>query len=133
LRITQECDYAIRIMVMLSKLDEKEAVNAAYISESQNIPSRFTVKILRKLVLSKLIKSRKGSNGGYSLTENPENITLLQVVEVIDGPVAVNKCVGDESKCTLDKTACSISHIMMDINNHIVTKLKSISLKDLCR
>ncbi len=131
MRITQECDYAIRIMVMLSKLSENEAVNANIISESQNIPSRFTVKILRKLVLAQLIKSRKGSSGGYSLAEKPENITLLQIVEVIDGPVAVNKCVGDESKCTLDKTACSISHIMMDINSLIVNKLKSISLSQL--
>ncbi len=132
MRITQECDYAIRIMVMLSRLNESEAVNANVISEAQNIPSRFTVKILRKLVLSGLIKSRKGSSGGYSLGEKPGNITLLQIVEVIDGPVAVNKCVGDESKCTMDKTACSISHIMMDINNHIVSKLKSINLDTLC-
>lgn len=131
MRITQECDYAIRIMVMLSKLNENQAVNAAFISESQNIPSRFTVKILRKLVLSGLIKSRKGSNGGYSLNEPPEKITMLKIVEVIDGPVAVNKCVGDESKCTLDKTSCSISRIMLDINNHITTKLQSITLKNL--
>ncbi len=133
MRITQECDYAIRIMVMLSKLDKEDAVNAATISEKQNIPSRFTVKILRKLVLAGLVKSRKGASGGYSLSGAAEDITLLRIVEVTDGPVAVNKCVGDESKCTLDKTACSISHIMMDINNHIVEKLKSISLKDLCR
>ena len=132
MRITQECDYAIRIMVMLSGMENGRVIDAAAISEQQKIPSRFTVKILRKLVLADLIASRKGAGGGYSLKDKPENITLLKIVEVIDGPVEVNRCVGDESKCSIDKTACSVHHIMMDINHHITNKLKSISLKDLC-
>lgn len=132
MRITQECDYAIRIMVMLAGLDKGKVTDAATISEKQNIPSRFTVKILRKLVLSKLIASKKGVNGGYSLSSTPQEITLLRIIEVIDGPIAVNKCLGDENSCSFDKAACSVHHIMKDINSHITNKLESITLKDLC-
>lgn len=130
MRITRECDYALRIMTMLLKADENSVVDANTISQKQNIPSRFTVKILHKLVGAGFIKSKKGSNGGYYVAEM-EKVTLLDIVEAIDGPIEVNRCVGDENKCDMDKTSCSVHHIMADINEHIVSKLKSIKLNEL--
>ncbi len=132
MRITRECDYALRIMTMLYGLEKNSVADASTISEMKNIPSRFTVKILHKLVGSELIKSKKGSNGGYYIANKDEDITLLNIIEVIDGPIEVNRCIGDENKCDLDKTACSVHHIMADINQHIISKLNSITLKDLC-
>ncbi|MDP4118974.1 MAG: Rrf2 family transcriptional regulator [Bacillota bacterium] len=132
MRITQECGYAIRMMVMIANLPEDEVIDAATISEKQNIPSRFTVKILRKLVLSELIRSRKGAGGGYSLNRPASEITMKDIVEVIDGQIAVMKCIGDESVCNYpDKTSCSVHHIMVEINEQIVDKLESITLEKL--
>ncbi|MBQ3053949.1 MAG: Rrf2 family transcriptional regulator [Clostridia bacterium] len=133
MKITQECDYAIRIMVTLANLDKGQVIDAGSISNMRNIPSRFTVKILRKLVLSGLISSKKGANGGYSLKDKSQNITLLSIVEVIDGPIAVNKCVGGENRCSYtEKAVCSMHNIMMEINNHIREKLESVTLDRLC-
>ncbi len=132
MRITQECNYAIRIMAALGRLSEGEVMDAAAISEQQNIPSRFTVKILRKLVLAKLIHSRKGAGGGYALKGEPKDITLKDIVEVIDGPIVVNKCMSGESKCAYtDKAECSLHNIMAEINEHIIKKLESVSLQRL--
>lgn len=130
MRITQECDYAIRIMVALAGLENGKILDASAISSEQNIPSRFAVKILRKLVLSKLVSSKKGANGGYMLGRSASQITLLNIVETIDGPIAVNRCVGSDSSC--NTAACSVHKIMLDINSHITEKLQSITLKDLC-
>ncbi|MBE7060797.1 MAG: Rrf2 family transcriptional regulator [Ruminococcaceae bacterium] len=130
MRITQECDYAIRIMVALAGLENGKILDASAISSEQNIPSRFAVKILRKLVLSKLVSSKKGANGGYMLGRSASQITLLNIVETIDGPIAVNRCIGSESSC--NTAACSVHKIMLDINSHITEKLQSITLKDLC-
>ena len=130
MRITQECDYAIRIMVALAGLENGKILDASAISSEQNIPSRFAVKILRKLVLSKLVSSKKGANGGYMLGRSANQITLLNIVEIIDGPIAVNRCVGSDSSC--NTAACSVHKIMLDINSHITEKLQSITLKDLC-
>ena len=130
MRITQECDYAIRIMVALAGLENGKILDASAISSEQNIPSRFAVKILRKLVLSKLVSSKKGANGGYMLGRSASQITLLNIVETIDGPIAVNRCIGSDSSC--NTAACSVHKIMLDINSHITEKLQSITLKDLC-
>ena len=130
MRITQECDYAIRIMVALAGLENGKILDASAISSEQNIPSRFAVKIPRKLVLSKLVSSKKGANGGYMLGRSASQITLLNIVETIDGPIAVNRCIGSDSSC--NTAACSVHKIMLDINSHITEKLQSITLKDLC-
>ena len=130
MRITQECDYAIRIMVALAGLEEGEILDASALSREQNIPSRFAVKILRKLVLSKLVSSKKGANGGYMLGLSAGKITLLDIIETIDGPIAVNRCISSDSSC--NTAACSVHKIMLEINCHITEKLQSITLKDLC-
>ena len=77
LKITQECDYAIRIVLMLAKLGSGKRVDAASIAETQSIPQRFTVKILRKLVQSGLVTSFKGAKGGYQLGKKAETITQI--------------------------------------------------------
>ena len=90
MKITREADYALRIVAMLA--EEDKHIEAKVIAERNDIPYRFTLKILRKIVQSGIIKSYRGVNGGYILNKKPSEITFKEVIEVIDGKIAINKC-----------------------------------------
>ena len=97
MKITREADYALRIIAMLA--DENRQIEAKAIAEKNDIPYRFTLKILRKIVQAGIIKSYRGVNGGYVLNKKPSEITLKVVIETIDGKIAINKCMENPESC----------------------------------
>ena len=129
MRITQESDYALRILSALASHEEK--VDAGTLSEETSVTQRFTLKILHKLVQSDLVKSYK-VKGGYKLNIPPEDITLKRVIELIDGPIAISRCLDSGESCTLnpDKTACIYHHIFDTISLEVARKLQSITIAD---
>ena len=125
LRISQEADYAIRIVGYLSKFGEEGKCDAKTVATSVSVPQRFAVKILRKLNIAGITKSYRGASGGYAVNKNPEGISFLDVVECIDGVVCINKCVHDESKCSDHRDACYGRKTLIELNNVIREILKS--------
>ena len=130
MRITLESDYALRILCTLAKCEG--ITDAKTVSEDTSITLRFTLKILHKLVVGGVVLSYKGVKGGYKLKESPENITLKQVIELIDGPIAIARCLEGEEGCSLncDKTACELHHIFDTISIDIARRLNGITIKD---
>ena len=130
MRITQESDYALRILSALASHEEK--VDAATLSEETSVTQRFTLKILHKLVQSELVRSYKGVKGGYVLNVSPESITLKKVIELIDGPIAISRCLDSGESCSLnpDKTSCIYHHIFDSISLEVAKKLQSITIAD---
>lgn len=98
MHITLETDYAIRIVECLARSGRK--MDAADISGHTDVPQRFSLKILRKLVHSGIIRSYKGVQGGYELAEAPQNITLRTVVEAMEGPYYFSRCLSEDYCCT---------------------------------
>ena len=131
MRITQEADYAIRFVYILAK--QKDAVlGAAQLSQMAATPERYTLKILHKLVGGDLVSSFKGVGGGYKLKLSPEDITLKRVIELIDGPIAIVRCLDNQECCSLnnDKTACDFHHIFDKISFDLAITLGKISIAD---
>lgn len=134
MRITQEADYALRIILFLSKLGMDTRVEARNIAESENVPSRFTLKILRKLTKAGLTKSYRGIGGGYSLGKKPEEITFKDVIEAVDGPIFVNRCQYDKEYCNLHRTnTCDIHKALNNVNRALIQELESVNFKDLIK
>ncbi|RKD29542.1 RrF2 family transcriptional regulator [Thermohalobacter berrensis] len=132
MRITQEADYALRIILFLSKKGTDVKVDAKTISESELIPSRFTLKILRKLTKAGLTKSYRGVKGGYSLNRRPESITLREVIEAVDGPICVNRCLYDKEYCNLNRAnKCEIHKALDNVREVLIKELDGITFKDL--
>lgn len=132
MRITQEADYGFRVVLYLSKLGYGEKIEAKSISKDQGIPLRFLLKLLRKLTLRGIIKSYRGVNGGYSLNRIPENITLKDVIEAIDGPIYINRCLDNPKNCNIEHTSyCVVNHALSKVQNNLVEDLGSISFKDI--
>ena len=106
MRITSESDYALRIITAMSK--RSEVTDAKTLADDTNVTLRFTLKILNKLVGGGIAESYKGARGGYKLKLSPDKISLKMVIELIDGPIAIVRCLESEECCSLnqDKTAC---------------------------
>lgn len=129
MRITQEADYALRIVALLASHDS--LVDANTIAEEAGITQQFALKILRKLSLGEVVSSQKGANGGYRLAKSPEGVTLKDIIELIDGEIAISKCLSHEHICSrqgINKSACKIHLIFDAINQDIVERLEKITI-----
>lgn len=127
MKITREADYALRIIVMLAL--ERRQLDAKVIAEKNDIPYRFALKILRKIVNAGIIKSYRGVNGGYILCKKPSEITLREVIEVIDGKIAINKCMEDPSACK-DAGVCNLQKKLAGVQRILVGELEKITFED---
>ncbi len=98
MHITQESDYAVRIVYTLGQSETR--LDAKTISEKTGVTLRFSLKILNKLVQNEIVKSYKGAKGGYVLAREPKYINLKQVIEAIEGKYALVKCIDSDFPCT---------------------------------
>jgi Rrf2 family protein len=87
-RISAKVDYAVRAMAQLAAEPEGEPVKAEDIAHAQDIPLKFLLGILNDLKRSYLVRSQRGADGGYALARPADEITLADVIRVIDGPLA---------------------------------------------
>lgn len=95
--ITLETDYAVRIVNALAKNGVR--MDAKTLSAATGVTLRFSLKILRKLVACEVVRSYKGSQGGYELARPADKISLGEVVEIVEGPISISRCVGAEGFC----------------------------------
>lgn len=129
MRITQEADYALRIIYVLAK--DGGVLGSGSISTLSGVTERFTIKILRKLMQGGMVGSHKGVKGGYELIRTPDSISMLQVVELISGPIEISRCLDSAYECTRtgsEKSHCTFHLIFAKINKSIADKLGSITM-----
>ena len=99
MQISKGGDYGLRAVIYLSAQPKHKLSRLEDISESQNIPRKFLAKILPMLVKNGLIKSQQGFQGGYLLGKSPYEITLLDVIEAVEGPIKISRCLDDKNSC----------------------------------
>ena len=132
MKITMETDYALRIMRCLAMRDN--LTDAKTVSETVEVPQRFTLKILGKLVGGGLVSSRKGANGGYALSRPANTITLRAVIEIIEGPLVISRCLSEDFVCrhdgNTDACGCFFNRVFDEINIAIAAKLDSVTIAD---
>lgn len=123
MHITLESDYAVRIVGCLAK--EKRRIDAKTISEITSVTLRFALKILRKLVSNGVVKSYKGAQGGYELARKPEEISLKDVIETVEGKYQLSRCLSEEYDCSRDMTGnCKFRCVFNDISAEVEKKLE---------
>lgn len=92
MQLSRAADYALRAVRFLSRVPKDETASISRIAEGEDIPRQFLAKILKELTVKKVITSFKGVKGGYKLAFGPKEITFLQVIEAIEGPLHINLC-----------------------------------------
>jgi Rrf2 family protein len=131
MEITRETDYAVRCVLYLSESPE-EVKMVDEISKAKVIPKSFLAKILQKLAKADIVRSYRGVKGGFQLAKNPDHISLLDVIEAIDGPVAMNVCALDKKACSLSNS-CVVHPVWIDLRKTVETYLKGYSFARLIR
>ncbi|MBQ4064822.1 MAG: Rrf2 family transcriptional regulator [Clostridia bacterium] len=132
MKINMETDYAFRIMRCLAQQDG--VTDARTVSEITEVPQRFTLKILGKLVSGGVVVSFKGANGGYRLSRPADEITLRAVLEIVEGPLVISRCLSEGFVCRHDGEtggcACYFNRLFDEINIMIAQKLDSVTVAD---
>ena len=103
-------------------------MDAKSISDVSGVPLRFSLKILRKLVAGGLVKSYKGTRGGYELAKSPKEISVLDVVEITEGRIHINRCLASEFVCTrLSESPCKFRECFDEISAEIRTSMRKVT------
>lgn len=124
MEITQQADYAVRAILDLALQPAGERVSSDEIARRQNIPPAFLTKICARLAAEGLVITQRGVNGGVKLARSPEQITLLDVVEAIDGPITLNRCARHPGECSRDRT-CAVHPIWLELCQDFRARLNS--------
>ena len=124
MQITRQADYATRAVLYLARHRNGKQIATSQIAKAQSIPSSFLAKIISQLSIAGLIRTFRGAHGGISLARDPQQITLLQVIEAIDGPIQLNVCVSGEDDCALEEN-CPVQSVWSDAQKDLITKLSN--------
>jgi Rrf2 family protein len=123
MQITRQADYALRAMYYLARLDSSQRAATSQIAQEQRIPPSFLAKIISQLSIAGLIHTSRGARGGVSLARSPEDISILEVVEAIDGPIMLNECTSSIEACPFGEE-CPIRPLWCDAQTELVERLK---------
>jgi len=132
MRLTRAGEYAVRCMVYLAHKGQGVFIPKQEICERADIPTHFLAKIAQELAKAQLITIRQGPKGGYSLLPQPEDVSLLQVVEVMIGEIFLNDCVDRPQSCTVSKS-CSVHRVWDKARNQLRETLGAVSLAELSK
>lgn len=132
MQVTREVDYGIRSVLYLSRQPFKKVSFVNEISEEYKIPRSFLAKILQKLVKAKIVRSYRGVKGGFSLARQARDINVLEVLEAIEGKLALNVCIADKKKCSFSKH-CPSHLLWLNVQTKVIDSLKKANFEDLAR
>ncbi len=134
MKLSKRGEYGLKAMIELAQgWPERRVMSARDIARHEQIPAKFLEQILLMLKNAGLLQSRAGSGGGYHLAKAPSDITLGQIVRVLDGPLAPIRCVSQTAyeRCVCpDESTCGLRLVMLDVRNAIADIMDHTSLAD---
>jgi Rrf2 family protein len=129
---SRSAEYAIRAMVHMATLPPGEYAMVKHIAAEGAIPTHFLAKILQDLARDGFLRSSKGPRGGFRLHPAPEEISMLQIVEAVDGAGRFDRCIGGSPECN-DRVACGMHDSWMVLRSRIIEYLEGTSVADLAK
>jgi Rrf2 family protein len=133
--ISRKSKYAIKALQYLSRQEQGQPVLISEIAEKQAIPHKFLELILLELKKQELVTSRKGKGGGYTLAKQAEQLTLAELLRVIEGPYLPLPCLGNASgvceDCESASVGCALKEVMETIRQQTIQALEVVTLAQL--
>lgn len=118
MKLSRRTDYALRAITYLAARTENGPCSIAEVSRAENIPREFMAKVLKELCRLGFIKSKLGAKGGYILRRAPGELSVLEVMEGLDGPMAINDCLTEPSLCGRTP-GCQMHLLFKSVNDNI--------------
>ena len=124
MEISRRADYGVRVIIHLASLPDEQRSSTQEIAAQQSVPGPFLAKIISQLSLAGLLVTHRGAGGGVSLAHPPEEISLLQVIEALEGPIRLNRCTIEPQACPRDQS-CPVHHIWKTAQDELTALLES--------
>ncbi len=129
MRLTRAATYAIHALAHMATQKQNHPVASHHVAQARGIPERFLLKVLKPLVSAHVLMSVKGPNGGYRLAKAPQEITLLEILEAVDGPIRCAPSLShEEATGTLNERLDSIYQQAADV---VRKQFQKVLLSDL--
>lgn len=135
MKLSKKGEYALRALIDLAMNADRGVAQAHDIARHENIPIKFLEQILLSLKNAGLLQSRRGVGGGYVLARPPDQITLGEVIRLLEGPIAPIGCASQTApeRCSCpDESICGLRSVMLDVRNAISDIVDQITLADVC-
>lgn len=130
MQLTRAADYAVRVMVHMAGIEPGDRTTRAALATSGDVPDAFLSKVLQSLTRAGLIQSHRGASGGYGLARSAQSITLLEVVEAMEGPIQLNVCVGPKGNCDRSRW-CPVHPVWAQAQEALTSVLRGVTIATL--
>ena len=130
MEITRAAEYAIRGVLDLCSQPTGSVSLLSEISERQEIPPSFLSKILQKLAKDGIVSSSRGAGGGFTIGKDPREITLLDVLQSVEGHIALNVCLNDGKVCG-NRPTCAVHIVWREAQEQMIDLLRKKSFAEL--
>ncbi|HWY43135.1 MAG TPA: SUF system Fe-S cluster assembly regulator [Candidatus Sulfotelmatobacter sp.] len=126
-KLSKKADYGLIAVKHLAMHRNEHACSANEIADEYGISTTLMAKVLQKLARQNLVAAKHGSSGGYQLSKMPDQISALEVITAIDGPVLITSCVTSHGNC--DATSkCSVREPLRRVNDSILNVLGTVTI-----
>jgi len=130
MELTLKGDYAVRVMVDLAAQPAGATVKTEELCRRTGVPQAYLSKIVQSLAHVGLVRTQRGTRGGIRLVDEPRAITLRRVIEAVEGPIHLNRCLVRPGECPRD-SFCPVHPVWDRIQGILLRELDSVCLKDL--
>lgn len=130
LQISRKVDYALRAVIYLSLEKNGHPVPVSEIAARRRIPRKFLEKIIKDLIRAGLVTPHRGAHGGYTLTRRADQVSFRDVIEAVEGPIALNVCVTEQRDCSV-LASCSMQSVWLEGQRRMLDFFSAKTLADL--
>lgn len=127
LKLTKKADYGLIALKHLSASADNRSASAKEIADRYGIPLPLLSKVLQKLARAGFLASEQGTNGGYRMARDPRNVSALEVIRAIDGPVILTHCFTEHGHCG-QHDKCTVREPLRKVHEGILKLLGSITI-----
>ena len=132
IRITRETDYGIIVLAFMAR-NRQHSFSAATLAKEGGLPLPMVSKVLKVLAKAGLLVSQRGARGGYTLARPPEAISAAEIIDALEGPIAITECSSGLPSACVHEGHCAVSNHWHRINSAVREALGNISLFEMSR
>jgi Rrf2 family protein len=130
MQITRSGEYGLRGFVFLAKQPPEKVTLVSEVSRVQNIPETFLAKIFQRLSRAGLLRSVRGAKGGFALSRPAHEITMKEIIEALEGPIALNRCLLRKGECEKEEI-CPLHPVWEEVQQRFLEILDRTTMEDL--
>ncbi len=130
MKLTRGADYGTLGILYLARQPRDRVVLISEIAKAQGVPESYLAKIFQDLAKAGLVRSHRGARGGFTLARSSQDITLRQIIEAIEGPLALNRCLDPREGCECSPE-CPVHSALAKAQQTLVSALDGVTLHSL--